>query len=239
MDRNSTHLVLRLLLSVTLALSSLSFVPTDSRADTAEVDLVLVLAVDCSYSVDASEFRLQMQGLADAFRRSDIHDAIRAGEDGRIAVVVMQWSDVENQQLLGSWAVLDTPASALAFAEHISRSGRELTAGGTAIGDALRAAANFLLAAPFGTDRRVIDISSDGRNNRGDPVAFARDEVVAKGITINGMPILSEWPTLDTYFKQQVIGGPNHFMIPVSDYNSFTQAIARKLLQEITGPGIS
>ena len=200
---------------------------------------MLVLAVDCSYSVDASEFRLQMQGLAGAFRRSDIHNAIRAGEDGRIAVVVMQWSDVENQQLLGSWAALDTPASALAFAEHISRSGRELTAGGTAIGDALRAAANVLLAAPFGTDRRVIDISSDGRNNRGDPVTIARDEVVAKGITINGIPILSEWPTLDTYFKQQVIGGPNHFMIPVSDYNSFATAIARKLLQEITGPGIS
>jgi hypothetical protein len=239
MDRNSTHLVMRLLLSVTLALASLSFAPPDSRADTAEVDLVLVLAVDCSFSVDASEFRLQMQGLADAFRRSDIHNAIRAGEDGRIAVVVMQWSDVENQQLLGSWAVLDTPASALAFAEHISRSGRELTAGGTAIGDALRAAANVLLAAPFGTDRRVIDISSDGRNNRGDPVTVARDEVVAKGITINGMPILSEWPTLDTYFKQQVIGGPNHFMMPVSDYNSFTQAIARKLLQAITGPGVS
>ena len=79
----------------------------------------------------------------------------------------------------------------------------------------------------------------DGRNNRGDLVSNARDEVVAKGITINGLPILSEFPTLDYYFEQQVIGGPNHFMISVRDYNSFATAIARKLLQEITGPGIS
>jgi hypothetical protein len=239
MNRISIHLVMRLLLSLVMALATSLPLAPDSRADTAEVDLVLVLAVDCSYSVDASEFRLQMQGLADAFRRNDIHEAIRAGHDGRIAVVVMQWSDIENQQLLGSWAVLDTPASALAFADHIANSPRQVAAGGTAIGAALRAAANVLLAAPFGTDRRAVDISSDGRNNRGDLVTIARDEVVAKGITINGMPILSEWPTLDIYFKQQVIGGPNHFMIPISDYNSFTQAIARKLLQEITGPGVS
>jgi hypothetical protein len=238
MDRNSTHIVTRLLLSLILALASQLFAP-DSRADTAEVDLALVLAVDCSYSVDASEFRLQMQGLADAFRRGDIQEAIGRGGNGRIAVIVMQWSDSKNQQLLGSWAVLDTPASALAFAEHIATSRRELMEGGTAIGDALRFAARVLLAAPFRTDRRVIDLSSDGRNNRGDLVSNARDEVVAKGITINGLPILSEFPTLDYYFEQQVIGGPNHFMLVAHDYNSFAGAIARKLLLEITGPGIS
>jgi hypothetical protein len=237
MERNPVHKFV-LLLGLMLALTGLPFVP-ESRADDAEVDLVLVLAVDCSYSVDASEFRLQMQGLADAFRRSDIHEAISRGGNGRIAVIVMQWSDEKNQQLLGSWAVLDAPASALAFAEHIATSRRELMEGGTAIGDALRFAARVLLAAPFRTDRRVIDISSDGRNNRGDLVSNARDEVVAKGITINALPILSEFPTLDYYFEQQVIGGPNHFMIPVRDYNSFATAIARKLLQEITGPGIS
>jgi Protein of unknown function (DUF1194) len=236
-DRNPVHIFV-LVLGLMLALTGLPFVP-ESRADDAEVDLVLVLAVDCSYSVDASEFRLQMQGLADAFRRSDIQEAIGRGANGRIAVVVMEWSDIKDQQLLGPWAVLDTPASALALAERIGTSRRELTAGGTAIGDALRFAGNVLLAAPFRTDRHVIDISSDGRNNRGDLVSNARDEVAAKGITINGMPILSEYPTLAYYFEQQVIGGPNHFMIPVRDYNSFATAIARKLLQEITGPGIS
>jgi hypothetical protein len=75
-----------------------------------------------------------------------------------------------------------------------------------------------LTAAPFRTERRVIDLSSDGRNNRGDLVTIARDEVVARGITINGLPILNEWPTLDKYFQQQIIGGPFHFMVPANDY---------------------
>jgi hypothetical protein len=221
-----------------LALASQSFAST-SLAKAQQVDLALVLAVDCSYSIDASEFHLQMQGLADAFRRSDIQEAITNGANGRIAVIVMQWSDSKNQQLLGPWAVLDTPGSALAFAEKIADSPREVAAGGTAIGDALRFAAAVLVAAPFQTDRRVIDLSSDGRNNRGDPVTMARDEVVSKGITINGLPILSEWPTLDRYFEQQVTGGPNHFIVTIRDYESFSSAIARKLLQEVTGPGIS
>jgi Protein of unknown function (DUF1194) len=231
--------MVRLSMTLVLAMLSQLFAANSRAADAAKVDLALVLAVDCSYSIDASEFRLQMQGLADAFRRSDVQEAIGRGANGRIAVVVMEWSDSKDQQLLSPWAVLDTPASALAFAEKISNSRREFPGGGTAIGDALRYAAAVLVASPFQTDRRVIDLSSDGRNNRGDRVSVARDEVVAKGITINGLPIMSEFPTLDRYFEQQVIGGPNHFMMAIGDYKSFSIAIARKLLQEITGPGIS
>ena len=227
------------LLGLLAAVATGQFVTAGPRAEIPEVDLALVLAVDCSYSVDAAEFRLQMQGLAQGFRRVDIHEAIRRGAKGRIAVIVMEWSDDKKQQLLGSWAVLDTSASALAFAEYIANVGRVLAPGSTAIGDALRFAASVLVTAPFHADRRVIDISSDGDNNRGDLVIIARDEVVASGITINGLPILNEFPTLDRYFEQQVVGGPNHFMISARDYDAFANAIARKLLQEITGSGIS
>src|SRR5262245_56128947 len=204
-----------------------------------KVDLALVLAVDCSYSVDASEFRLQIKGLADAFRRDDIHAAIRGGQTGRIAVSLMEWSDDKNQLLALPWTILDSPESAENFADRVGRLRRGLAEGGTAIGDALRFAAAVLMASPYTTERRVIDLSSDGRNNRGDLVTIARDEVVAHGITINGLPILNEWPTLDKYFEQQVIGGPYHFMIPANDYEAYGDAIARKLLREITGPGIS
>jgi Protein of unknown function (DUF1194) len=238
MNRNPISTV-NLLLGLILAVAASLFSTVGPRAKSPEVDLALVLGVDCSYSVDAAEFRLQIEGLAQAFRRSDIHEAIRRGARGRIAVIVMEWSDDKNQRLLGSWTVLDTPASALAFAERIAKVGRELAPGSTAIGDALLFAASVLGTAPFQADRKVVDISSDGYNNRGDLVIIARDDVVARGITINGLPILNEFPTLDRYFEQQVIGGPNHFMISVSDYNSFASAIARKLLQEITGPGIS
>jgi hypothetical protein len=227
-----------LLIGLVMAVGTIELLAA-GRAEEPELDLALVLGVDCSYSVDEAEFGLQMQGLAQAFRRSDIHKAIRNGAKGRIAVVVMEWSDDDKQRLLGSWTVLDTPESAVAFAEHIAKSGRELQPGSTAIGDALRFAASVLATAPFQAERRVVDISSDGYNNRGDLVTTARDEVVARGITINGLPILNEFPTLDRYFQQQVIGGPNNFMISVRDYDTFGSAIARKLLLEITGPGVS
>lgn len=204
-----------------------------------EVDLILVLAVDCSYSVDAREFRLQMDGIGQAFQTRDVHRAIESGPLGRIAVTVFQWSDAENQALSTPWTIIDGPASANAFAQKIFSIQRQLAEGGTAIGAALQFAAAAATAAPFTALRRVIDISSDGRNNRGEIVEVARDEVVARGITINGLAILNEWPTLDHYFRNSIIGGPYHFVLPANDYDAYREAIYRKLLKEITGPGLS
>ena len=213
-------------------------VPAVSQAG-GEVDLILVLAVDCSYSVDANEFRLQMDGIGHAFRSPDVQRAIESGPLGRIAVTVFQWSDAENQSLSTPWTVIDSASSASAFAERMFKIERQLSEGGTAIGAALTFGAAALEAAPFTANRRVIDVSSDGRNNRGDIVDLARDEVVARGITINGLAILNEWPTLDKYFEQSVVGGPYHFVIKANDYEAYKEAIYRKLLKEITGPGLS
>jgi len=204
-----------------------------------EVDLILVLAVDCSYSVDAREFRLQMDGIGQAFRTREVQRAIESGQLGRIAVTVFQWSDAENQALSTPWTVIDGPASANAFAQKVFSIQRELAEGGTAIGAALQFAAAAATAAPFTALRRVIDISSDGRNNRGEIVEVARDDVVARGITINGLAILNEWPTLDHYFRNSIIGGPYHFVLPANDYDAYREAIYRKLIKEITGPGLS
>ena len=106
-------------LSFGLALGPTARPPDAAAAE--KVDLALVLAVDCSYSVDASEFRLQIKGLADAFRRSDIHGAITAGASRRIAVTLMQWSDDKNQLLALPWTVLDSPAAAENFADKVGR----------------------------------------------------------------------------------------------------------------------
>lgn len=204
-----------------------------------EVDLILVLAVDCSYSVDEREFRLQMDGIGHAFRSPEVQRAIQYGPLGRIAVTVFQWSDAENQALSTPWTVIDSDSSANAFADRMFKVERQLSEGGTAIGAALMFGAAALEAAPFTANRRVIDISSDGRNNRGDIVDLARDEVIARGITINGLAILNEWPTLDKYFEQSVVGGPYHFVIKANDYEAYREAIYRKLVKEITGPGLS
>lgn len=210
-----------------------------AKAQGPEVDLALLLAIDVSYSVNYREFVLQTRGLAQAFREPKIHEAIAKGQIGRIAVSVMQWSD-ETHQLLGvNWTIVDTPESALRFADRLEREPRRLAEGGTSIGAALRYGAAALLTAPVITNRRVIDISADGRNNRGIRPSVIRDQLAAKGITINGLAILNEWPTLHKYFEQKVVGGPYHFVIIANDYEAYGKAIYRKLLREIVGPGIS
>jgi hypothetical protein len=212
---------------------------TPARAQAIEVDLALVLAIDCSFSVDTSEFRLQMQGLGQAFRRTEIHQAIAQGKTGRIAISVFQWSDDRSQLIVVPWTIVDGGNAALALADQLETMPRKLAEGGTSISSAMRFAAAMLDAAPMITERRVMDISSDGRNNIGVSPDRVRNQIVRRGMTINGLVIINEWPTLDKYFEQQVVGGPAHFVMVANDYPAYGEAIYRKLLREITGPGIS
>ncbi|MGQ0486100.1 MAG: DUF1194 domain-containing protein [Hyphomicrobiales bacterium] len=212
--------------------------PPQVRGQELGVDLALVLAIDCSFSVDANEFRLQMEGLGRAFMRDDIKAAIRRGNRQRIAVAAIQWSDETNQMVVLPWTIVAGDADADEVGAILERMPRRLAEGGTSISSALTYGAALLAAAPS-AERRVIDLSSDGRNNIGPPVNAARDRIVAQGITINALAILNEWPTLDVYFEKQVVGGQAHFVIPANDYAAYAEAIYRKLLREITGPGIS
>lgn len=218
------------------AIGLLSGVP--ATAQTADVDVALVLAVDCSFSVDSVEFRQQMDGLGQAFLSPQIQKAIRTGEHGQIAVTVVQWSDIDNQRVVIPWTIVGGEADARELGAALTKMPRRLAEGGTAIGKALLYSAALFAAAPA-AERQVIDISSDGRNNMGPPVNLVRDQVVARGIVINALPILNEWPTLDVYFDNMVIGGPGSFMMPASDYGAYGESIYRKLLREITGPGIT
>jgi hypothetical protein len=209
-----------------------------TRAQDAEVDLALVLAVDCSFSVDFREFALQMRGLGEAFRKPEIKRAIAMGNLQRIAVSVVQWSDESNQVVAMPWTILESEEDGDLFGETLAAMPRKLAEGGTSISSALLYSAAHLSKAPRAL-RLVIDVSSDGRNNVGVPVNAVRDRLVAQGITINALTILNEWPTLDVYFQNQVVGGEGHFVIPANDYGAYADAIYRKLLREITGPGIS
>jgi hypothetical protein len=202
-----------------------------------EVDLALVLAVDCSFSVDAREFELQMQGTGRAFMREEVKRAIAQGHRQRIAVTVIQWSDERNQIVTLPWTVVSS-ADADRLGQLLAVMPRQLAEGGTSISAALRFSAALFPSAPS-AERRVIDVSTDGRNNSGPPVSPMRDKLVAEDITINGLTILNEWPTLDKYFESRVAGGVGYFVIPSSDYEAYGEAIFRKLLREITGPGIT
>jgi hypothetical protein len=131
------------------------------------------------------------------------------------------------------WMVVKDEASAEALAAAIASTPRKLFSGGTSVSGAIDYARLILIQSPFTATRRTIDVSGDGANNIGRPAANARDEAVRDGITINGLPILSVEPFLDTYYFENVIGGPGAVMIPAENYESFAEAILKKLIIEI------
>lgn len=204
------------------------------------VDLALVLAADCSGSVQTDHYVLQQRGYADAFRDPAVIRAIGSGVNGRIAVCYFQWSGFGLQSLVLPWAVLHDKTDIAAFATGLERAERTLYGGGTAPAGAMRFGHDLLdhLTAgdrPLQAMRRVIDISGDGRTNVGPPPAEDRAETIAAGITINGLPILHMEPDIDDYYEREIIGGTGAFLVPARDFNAFREAIRRKLIQEIAG----
>jgi hypothetical protein len=199
----------------------------------AAVDLELALAVDASGSVSAHRFHLQQQGYAAAFRHPDVLKAIRSGATQSIAVIMYQWTGPSLQIVSVPWHRIHDQTSAEAFAAAIAETPRQLFGGGTSISGAIDYGVTLFPNSGYRSARRVIDISGDGINNRGRAVTQARDEAVEAGITINGLPILALVPSLDQYFQDHVIGGPGAFVIPAADFETFGEAIRRKLILEI------
>lgn len=211
-----------------------------SRAAAGPYDLALVLAIDCSYSVDDREYRLQLDGLAKAFRSPEVQTAIAQGTHGKISVTVVLWSSVKYQVVVVPWTDIAGPRDADALAAAIERAPRAIPVGGTSISQALLFANQLFQSGPARATRRVIDVSSDGRNNSGRAAPLARDQVTALGTTINALVVPSpEWSVLDKWFERNVVGGPYHFVIVADTYDDYAEAIYRKLLREITGPGVS
>ncbi len=202
------------------------------------VDLALILAVDCSYSVDTVEFRLQMDGLSRAFRDPEVIAAIQNGPSGRIAVSVVQWSDAKNQVVAIPWTIISGETSSLNLSSRLAQTPRYTAAGGTSITTMIKKGATMLSRLPFYAERKVIDISADGRNNNGGDPRPARSIVVANGITINGLAVINEVVTLDKYFESHITGGPGNFVIVANDYKAYATAIKRKLILEILGPNL-
>ena len=197
------------------------------------VDLELVLAVDTSGSVDAVRFDLQKRGYVAAFRHAQVLQAIRSGPNQAIAVTMMQWTGPALHVQVAGWTRIGSEESAAAFAAAIEAAPRALFGGGTSISGAIDYGSSLFAANPFHAGRRVIDVSGDGSNNRGRPAAVARDEAVAAGIAINGLPILALEPDLDRYYHDNVISGPGAFVIPAQDYETFAEAVLKKLITEI------
>jgi hypothetical protein len=209
-----------------------------------EVDLLLVLSSDVSRSVDAPKFKLQRDGYAAAIVNPRVLQAIRSGALGKIGVSLVEWSGVGAQKIVIDWTVIRDEATAKDFSAQVIEAPRAF-ADRTSISGGIDFAMAQLARAPFQSSRRTIDVSGDGTNNSGRDVVDARDEALAKGVTINGLVILSERPMswnadhtnppggLDAYYRNNVIGGPGSFVMVAENFNSFGQAILSKLIAEI------
>ncbi len=199
-----------------------------------DVDLQLVLAIDASGSVADTRFDLQKEGYAAAFRDRQVLNAIRSGANQAIAVTMVQWTGPALQIQVVPWMRIGDEPSAAAFAAAILTAPRQLFGGGTSISGVIDYAMTLWRDSPHQSTRRIIDISSDGANNRGRPASLARDEAVRAGVGINGLPILELDPALDIYYESNVIGGPGAFVIAAKNYDTFAAAIRRKLITEIS-----
>jgi Protein of unknown function (DUF1194) len=209
-----------------------------------EVDLLLVLAVDVSRSIDAAKFQLQREGYAAAVADPRVLDAIKSGRTGRVGLTFVEWSGVGAQKVVIDWTTIEDTNSAKGFGDRLLEAPRSF-ADRTSISGAIEFAMGQFDKAPFEATRRTIDVSGDGTNNAGRDVALARDEAVATGVTINGLVILSENPMswnpdhtnppggLANYYKTNVVGGPNAFVMVAENFNSFGQAIIKKMIAEV------
>lgn len=205
-----------------------------------EVDVALVLAVDISYSMDMDELALQREGYINALTSPQVLEAISKGMIGKIGVTYIEWAGTYTRHLIADWHVVEDRASAERLAEAI-RAAPVRRARRTSITNAIEFSMERLQAARLRPIRRVIDISGDGPNNEGGLVTLARDRALARGVVINGLPIIIkrgynsvyDVDSLDEYYADCVIGGPGAFMVVVTDREQFGAAIRNKILREV------
>ncbi|MBS9476784.1 DUF1194 domain-containing protein [Ancylobacter radicis] len=223
----------------TLALGLLAASPLRAQEP---VDVELVLAVDISYSMDLDELALQREGYIGAVTSQEFLNALKLGPHGRVALAYVEWAGAEEQKLVVDWMLVGGRADAERFAQAI-RAAPLRRVYRTSISGAMDFGADLLESNNYKGLRRVIDISGDGTNNQGPMVEPTRDALVARGITINGLPLMLKEPAgsmldigqLDIYYEDCVVGGPGAFVIPVRGAHQFADAIKTKLVLEIAG----
>ena len=225
-----------------VAAPSSAFLLADKSPNAVPVDVELVLAVDVSYSMDPEEQALQREGYITGITSREFMQALRHGINGKVAVTYFEWAGPYDQKIVVPWRLIDGPEAADAFANEIARAPYR-RASRTSISGALNFAKPLFDGSGYRGIRRVIDVSGDGANNSGPFVTLVRDDLVADGMTINGLPIMLKRPNsftmdleqLDIYYEDCVIGGPGAFVIPIRERDQFKEATRTKLVLEIAG----
>jgi hypothetical protein len=214
----------------------------DKSPSAIPVDVELVLAVDVSYSMDPDEQALQREGYALALTSKEFMQALRQGANAKIAITYIEWAGQYDQKVIMPWRLIEGPESADSVAAEIAAAPYR-RASRTSISGGLAFAKTLFDNSGYRGLRRVIDVSGDGANNSGHPIVQVRDDVLAAGITINGLPIMLKRPNpgtmdienLDIYYEDCVVGGPGSFVIPIRERAKFIEATRTKLILEIAG----
>ena len=214
----------------------------DNSPTAVPVDVELVLAVDVSYSMDPEEQALQREGYIAGITSREFMQALRSGHHGKVAVTYFEWAGPYDQKIIVPWRLIDGPEAADAFVNELARAPYR-RASRTSISGALSFAKPLFDGSGYRGFRRVVDVSGDGANNSGTFVTLARDDVLAAGMTINGLPIMLKRPNaftmdidnLDIYYEDCVIGGPGAFVVPIREREQFKEATRTKLVLEIAG----
>ena len=212
-----------------------------------EVDLEIVLAVDGSGSISTKEFKLQLEGYANALRDEAVQSAAISGPLGKIAIAMMVWSDAAFKKFETDWFIIDSREAAGRYADIVEvfhhHSGRTygMGGGGTGIGAGIEYALKMIDENGIKAQRRTIDVSGDGVET--DPwfreamvLPEARALAQSKDVTINGLAILTDFKALDRYYENEMITGPGAFVIEAKNFDAFAEAIQRKLFLEFMSP---
>jgi hypothetical protein len=227
---------------VWLLAASFALAPAARAADS--VDLTLVLVSDVSRSIDDSEYKLEKDGYAAAFTSRQVIEAIKGGSIGAIAVAYVEFASSFEVRTVLDWSVIRDEATAQAFVDKLQAAPRSFW-GRTAISAGIDRGVQLLAESGFEARRRIIDVCGDGTNNAGRDVTESRDDALKAGITINGLAIINDHPVswtyahvqppggLPNYYRENVAGGPSSFVLEVHDFNTFGEAMTRKLVTEI------
>jgi len=196
--------------------------------------LALVLALDVSASVDADDYVLQRDGLANALNLDVIRNAILNGAPGDVALYIFEWSGRYQQDVITDWTMLTSNADIDGVIDQIEGHKRIYREFPTSLGYALGYAAGKLDKGPL-CDRKVIDVSGDGTNNEGFPPSAAYENFPFSGVTVNGLVIQGREEGVLEFYQGQVAYGPGAFVEYAEGFRDFENAMGRKLFREING----
>ena len=194
----------------------------------AACDTALLLAIDVSNSVDKGEYRLQVDGLADALLDPEIVDAMVRGQ---VAIAVMQWSGVDRQVMTTAWRQVRNAQDAFDLSVEARTTPRMITLSDTAPAEAIYFALDQFANAPI-CRRHVIDVSGDGTPNAGSDAQLARNLAQTSGVTINGIAIEGMGQAITSYYRQALITRDG-FVMTAQGHRDYPAAIRHKILREL------